>query len=256
MSHPFSEMTTQLSESNVLTAPLPNPMMVTKATEINHFHILAFKKMDEAVNAARKVGELLLEVKKTLKHGEFQSWVETYCSFGVRQSQRYMNAALHKDHAIQALTTKSDTTIDLKNGSTKSQGIWMDGKWQPERGVLYLFNENDATYWVMPSDDEIPHFHICKHYGGKPMPTDQFCPRYTVVADVDDPDLTSQFYVGTRFPLFGAQGVAEVLHSYGLQDIKNSLVFSKSVSDGFSRPFGEPKTQHRYWEKVVNNDQG
>lgn len=225
--------------------------IVTKAEEINRFHSLAFSKAEEAIDAAKNAGELLLEVKKSLQHGQLQRWIETNCQFSVRQAQRYMSVALNKDVPIQALTLKNDTMSHLKTPSTRSEGIWKDGKWKPERGCMYLFKELGSTYWILPSTDEIPHFHVCKHYSGAPMPTDGFYWRYTVVADNHDPDLTSEFYVGTRFPLFGASGVADVLKSYGLKDIRGSLVFGKRTADRFERPFGEPDTEIQYWSDDI-----
>ena len=225
----------------------PINLMAAKADEINRFHALAYGKAEEAIDFAKKAGELLLEVKKSLQHGQFQSWIETHCQFGVRQSQRYMNVALNKDVPIQALTLKSDTMSHLKPPSTRSEGIWKDGKWRPERGCVYLFNEQGSTYWVTPSDHEQPHFHICKHYSGTPMSTEGFYWRYTVFGNNDHEDLTSEFYVGTRFPLLAASGVADVLKSYGLRDIKNSLVSGKVTSNRYERPFGEPDTEIQYW---------
>ena len=225
--------------------------IVSKADQINLIHAIACSKAEEAMNLAKEAGELLLEVKKSLKHGEFQEWLEANCSCSVRQAQRYMSVALNKSVAIQDLTLKNDKMSHLRTPSTRSEGIWKDGKWKPERGCLYLFNENGSTYWILPSKDEIPHFHICKHYSGTPMSTDSLYWRYTVVADNHDPDLTSEFYVGTRFPLFGASGVADVLKSYGLKDIRGSLVFGARTADRFERPFGEPDTEIQYWSDDI-----
>lgn len=222
-----------------------------KADEINLLHALAFSKAMEAIDFAKEAGELLLEVKKKLKHGEFQGWIEANCTCGVRQAQRYMSVALNKSVPIQELTLKNDTMSHLKPPSTRSEGVWKDGKWKPERGCMYLFNEQGSTYWILPSTDDIPQFHVCKHYSGTPMPTDSFYWRYTVVAENHDPDLTSEFYVGTRFPLFGASGVADVLKSYGLKDIRGSLVFGTRTEDRFERPFGEPETEIQYWSDDI-----
>ena len=225
--------------------------IVSKADQINLLHAIACSKAEEAMGLAKEAGELLLEVKKSLRHGEFQEWIEANCSCSVRQAQRYMSVALNKSVPIQELTLKNDTMSHLKPPSRRSEGVWKDGKWRPERGCMYLFNELGSTYWILPSTDDIPHFHVCKHYSGAPMPTDNFYWRYTVVANNHDPDLTSEFYVGTRFPLFGASGVADVLKSYGLKDIRGSLVFGTSTADRFERPFGEPDTEIQYWSDDI-----
>jgi hypothetical protein len=162
-----------------------------------------------------------------------------------------MNVALNKSVPIQELTLKNDTMSYLPQPN-ESKGIWEGDRWLPERGCMYMFkDEQDSCYWILPSTHEIPHFHICKHYSGKPMPTDAFYWRYTVFADIDDEIFTSDFYVGTRFPLFGAKGVDEVLRSYGLKDIKNSMVFGKKTLNRFERPLGEPDTEHQYWDDNI-----
>lgn len=242
---------TNNQNTSSLQAPENSLILMSKqADQINQFHDLARSKLVEAADYVKKAGELLLDVKRTLKHGQFQRWVEENCSCGVRQAQRYMSVALNKSVPIQDLTLKNDTMSYLPPPN-KSNGIWVDGKWRPERGCIYLFKEHGSTYWILPSTDEIPHFHVCKHYAGAPMPTDNFYWRYTVVGNTHDPDLTSEFYVGTRFPLFGASGVADVLKSYGLKDIRKSLVFGKKTADRFDRPFGEPDTEIQYWSDDI-----
>jgi Protein of unknown function (DUF3102) len=245
-------MTSNLPHLTSSASDTHTDLMVSKANEINQLHQQAFTKAKEAIGSARKVGELLLEVKDSLKHGQFHKWIEEHCAFSLRQSQRYMNVALDKPVPIKELAVKSDMMSHLKPPSTKSEGLWKDGKWTPERGCVYLFNDEEGSaYWVTPSDHEIPHFHICKHYSGIPMSPKDFHWRYTVFGDNDQEDLTSEFYVGTRFPLFGASGVAEVLKSYGLKDIKGSLVLGKKTKNRFERPFGEPDAEHRYWEQEI-----
>ena len=243
-SHP-QELSVQTQLNN------PNTI-VSKADQINFIHAIAYSKAEEAMNLAREAGELLLEVKKSLKHGEFQEWVEANCSCSVRQAQRYMSVALNKSVPIQELTLKNDTMSYLPPASTKSEGIWKDGKWRPERGCVYLFKDDEgSTYWVTPSTHETPHFHVCKHYSGVPMPTEGFYVGYTKFGKNDHEDLTSEFYVGTRNPLFGESGVAEVLKSYGLKDIKKSLVSGKVTANRYERPFAEPDEEYQYWSEEI-----
>src|SRR5207249_3631602 len=42
---------------------------------------------------ARRCGELLLEVKRRLSHGEFLPWLTTLCAVSVRSAQSYMQIA-------------------------------------------------------------------------------------------------------------------------------------------------------------------
>lgn len=83
------------------------------------------------------------------------------------------------------------------------------------------------------------------------MPVKGFYPSYTVFGDVDDPDFTSDFYVGTRYPLFLELGVDGVLKSYGLKDIKKSLLKGYRTNHRFDRPLGEPAVENQYWEEDV-----
>jgi hypothetical protein len=78
------------------------------------------------------------------------------------------------------------------------------------------------------------------------MSTDGFYRRYTIFSVVNDPDLTSKFYVGTTTPL-GWIGVGNVLMSYGLKDIEKSLINGVSAKHRYERPFGEQPTENWYW---------
>ena len=63
------------------------------AAEINAEHERAFGKAREAIEHARRAGELLLETKAAVGHGEWLPWVAANCSFSARQVQRYMTIA-------------------------------------------------------------------------------------------------------------------------------------------------------------------
>lgn len=241
-------MTNNQSPSSIQTSKTSLISLSTQADQINQFHAQAYARAEEAIGFAKKAGELLLEVKNSLKHGQFQQWIEENCSCGVRQAQRYMNVALDKAVPIHELTLKSDTMSHLKPARVKSLNVTDDEKWIPERGYVYLFkDEEGSTYWVTPSTHETPHFHICKLYSGTPMSTEGFYWRYTVFGNNDYPELTHDHYIGTRFPLFSAKGVEGVLKSYGLKDIKKSLLSAKATENRYERPFGEPDTEIQYW---------
>ena len=63
------------------------------AREINEEHKLAKQFADTAIDHAIRCGQLLVEVKETVPHGEWIPWVSSNCEFSERQSQRYMKAA-------------------------------------------------------------------------------------------------------------------------------------------------------------------
>ena len=217
----------------------------TIITEINKHHTNAMKQAKEAVESAKAAGELLLQVKATLPHGAWTSWLKDHLNVSDRQAQRYMSIAKGNPVPLRNLAGKTDTVSVLQTNA-KSKGIWKNGKWEPERGCIYLFKEDGGTYWVLPSSVEGMWFHVCKHYHGPRMSTDGFTRHHTIFSTVNDPDLTSKFYVGTTTPL-GWIGVGDVLKSYGLIDIEKSLVQGKPIDKSYERPFGEPSSENWYW---------
>ena len=78
------------------------------------------------------------------------------------------------------------------------------------------------------------------------MSTSGFRREWTIFSKVTDPDLTSEFYVGTTRPL-GYIGVEGVLKSYGLKNFEKSLIIGKQTQHGFESPFGEPESENWYW---------
>lgn len=61
--------------------------------EINREHELAQSNAKAAVEHAVRCGQLLLEQKKRLEHGEFDTWIKTNCKFARSTATRYMTAA-------------------------------------------------------------------------------------------------------------------------------------------------------------------
>ena len=50
----------------------------------------AIASIKNGLEADREIGELLLQAKTALPHGQFTQWVEVNCQFGMRQAQRRM----------------------------------------------------------------------------------------------------------------------------------------------------------------------
>ena len=218
--------------------------------EINRLDQLARTTASEAVELARQAGILLLKVKDELPHGEFTKWLKANVTVSQRQAQRYMAVAQGKPISIRALTVKNDTVSLLDSQKKTSQG-----KWIPEDGFMYLFKDAEgSTYWVTPSIEPAGGFHVCKHYNGERLSSKDFFLRYTVLSEVHDEDFTSQYYIGTRRPVSVKYGVDSVLHSYGLDDIKNSLLTERKC-ESFDRPVGEPDPQYWYWDVRHPEDQ-
>jgi len=221
--------------------------------EINRLHMLANQTASSAIDYARSAGLLLLEVKQGMKHGKFLHWVSDNAKVSLRQAQRYMAVAQGKTIPLRRLIEKSDTVSHLKKDYKYSKGVWVDGVWQPEPGFFYLFNDGASAYWVTPSAECEASFHVCKHYSGDKQSSAGFYWRYTIFSTVDDPDLTSEFYMGTRFALLSRSGVAGVLESYGLSNLKEALQFG-CKDDGTERPFCEPPASNWYWNSETPDD--
>lgn len=217
----------------------------TIITQINSHHQLAIKQAKDAVTNAKAAGLLLLQVKASMPHGKWTDWLKANVEVSDRQAQRYMAAAQGKTVPLRELAGKSDTVSVLKKPN-RSTGVWKNEKWQPEAGCMYLFKESEATYWILPSDAFGLWFHVCKHYSGDRMSTSGFRREWTIFSKITDPDLTSEFYVGTTRPL-GYIGVEGVLKSYGLQNFAKSLVLGKQIQQGFESPFGQPGSENWYW---------
>lgn len=217
----------------------------TIINQINIHHKNARKHFNDAVESAKAAGALLLQVKASLPHGMFTTWLNDNIDVSERQVQRYMAAAKGKNIPLLLSVDKNDMVSVLQT-TVQSKGIWKNGKWEPEAGCMYLFNEDGASYWVLPCTEGCKWFHVSKLYDGPRMSTDGFYRHYTIFSVVDDPDLTSKFYVGTTTSL-GWVGVGDVLKSYGLKDIEKSLVKGKPAKHRYERPFGEQSPENWYW---------
>lgn len=213
--------------------------------QFNRHHENAMRLANGAVDSAKAAGQLLLLAKKVTPHGCWIKLLETDLNVSPRQAQRYMAIAQGKAAPLRELTGKNDTVSYLED-SNRSSGIWKNGKWRPEAGCMYLFKEDGASYWVQPSTESGLWFHVCKHYSGEKMSTDGFKRQWTIFGKVTDPDLTSQFYVGTTRPL-GYIGVEGVLTSYGLKNLKDTLQLGTKTDQSFEGPFGEPSSDNWYW---------
>ena len=78
------------------------------AARINEEHSRAFEKAQDALNHARMAGELLIEAKGLLKHGEWGNWLAENVSFSESTAQNYMRLAKNWDRLV-----KSPTVGDL-----------------------------------------------------------------------------------------------------------------------------------------------
>ena len=87
----------------------------TLAREIKEAHDAAATAMRESLRHARRAGELLIEVKDQLPHGEFGPWIDAHCGFGWRTANLYMRIA----HEWEKLVAENSQRIaNLTLGET------------------------------------------------------------------------------------------------------------------------------------------
>ncbi len=67
--------------------------LLTPAIEINEAHRLARSFAETAVEHAIRCGQLLLEKKAAMRHGEWIPWIEANCEFDRFSAAKYMKAA-------------------------------------------------------------------------------------------------------------------------------------------------------------------
>lgn len=70
-------------------------LVVSVADEINQEHELFTTSMRTSLDHAIRCGQLLIEQKERLEHGEWLPWVMENCAFSERHAQRYMELALN-----------------------------------------------------------------------------------------------------------------------------------------------------------------
>jgi len=88
--------------------------IILPADSINEAHRLAKASAETAVEHAIRCGQLLIERKSQIPHGDWQTWVAENCEFSERQSRRYVQAAKR--------TPASDLSSDEK--LALSREIW------------------------------------------------------------------------------------------------------------------------------------
>lgn len=206
--------------------------------EINRLHQLAHQLAADAVVNAVAAGDLLLEAKRELKHGQFQQWVKKTVNVSLRQAQRYMAAAEGKRLALTRLLISGKNDMVSHLVEADDQGTVLDGTWCPRLGHHYMYADDTAAYWVVP-DSNSKGFHIsksCQTPRDPNVPPEQY-------ADPDDPYDEREWdgmssYDGTKHPV-AQKFVGKYLKYFGLND-PTAVVWESWIAEGLERPFGEP----------------
>ena len=79
-----------------MTAGLPNTSnrLPVLAAEINQSHVLAMQHSGRAVQHALRCGDLLIEAKAKIPHGQWLPWLRQNVDFSERSVQAYMRVAV------------------------------------------------------------------------------------------------------------------------------------------------------------------
>ena len=209
----------------------------THGQEIRRLHLLAHQTASDAIEYAKSAGTLLLEVKKGMKHGKFQRWVNDNVKVSMRQAQRYMAVAQGKTIPLRRLIEKNDTVSLFKKSD--DQGRIIEGNWVPTLGYCYVYCADQATFWVVPDDVQPQYVHISKLYQTERdsnVPPKQF-------ANPDDPyderewDGMSRIDC-TKNPV-GINYAHEYLRRFGFESL-STVKWESWKTPGSPRPFGTP----------------
>jgi hypothetical protein len=66
-----------------------------------------------SVTHAMEVGDLLIEAKRRVGHGNFEAWLGTHCQLSFRTARRYMGMAKDRAKIEAQLATKTANLADL-----------------------------------------------------------------------------------------------------------------------------------------------
>jgi hypothetical protein len=131
------------------------------APAINEQHRLAIAKARDAIEHARRAGELLLRVKAALPHGAFLQWLAANVDVTPRQAQRYMAAALGKPMPVRAI--KYDAVSQLPEREAAFVPMSGCAMWtRADRAVFFVEQSEDTGYFhasrvETPGADDVVH---------------------------------------------------------------------------------------------------
>jgi hypothetical protein len=131
------------------------------ATKINAEHQAALGKAREAIEHARRAGELLLQVKADVGHGGFLAWVAENVHCSARQAQRYMTLAenwseiqLKYDTASHLTLTGALRLIDRRGGATEVERAQiLERRFEDLRTEIFLLDRAADSILADPNAD-------------------------------------------------------------------------------------------------------
>ena len=219
-----------------------NDIQPSIAIELNKLHELAIGTARQAVDYAKQAGELLLQVKAQLPHGEFGRWRENNTALTERTCQRYMAVAMGKEVSIRTLAGKPDTvsvltddaSVDAAMASQVSDEDFVktlmdlhSPSWMPELGHWYIGQTNHGVYWIVPDVSAPSLFHVSRFYDS-----------------VEQGKGEGDLFDGTRCPIEASQ-VAFQLKRFQLPD-PSKIEWKMKKKEGLNEPFGAPENYCKF----------
>lgn len=120
------------------------------STEINTEHRLARESAESAIQHARRCGQLLLQKKSELQHGQFAEWVTANCEFSYRSARAYMRVA--------ALQNETGSTLPLSSLRQALIQTEPATRWRAPRDKLAERERRQKLAKLMREDD--PNFFV------------------------------------------------------------------------------------------------
>lgn len=107
-------MTRSKSKETDVSAPArPNDAPAHLAEEINQELEKGKEHARLLVEHMLRLGDLLLQAKESVGHGKFYKWLEENCQLKMRQAQRYMKVAQHREIVEKANASRA-THLSLR----------------------------------------------------------------------------------------------------------------------------------------------
>jgi hypothetical protein len=128
--------------------PMEDPLPAL-AAEIENCHQAAYRAAEDALNLALRCGDLLIEAKAKIKHGEWLFWPETNTTVGNRQAQNYIRLAKNRPE-IEAANTQRDSHLPVR------EAIALLAEPKPKAPVLgHILEDDPEGLSAAENDDEL-----------------------------------------------------------------------------------------------------
>ena len=106
-----------------ITADKASTDLSTLANKINHAHADTLTAARTTLEHARRVGDLLIEAKAAVPHGEWLPWMKENVTFSVATAGRYVKVAANWDQVnLSSVTNLTEATALLTEPNAKKNG--------------------------------------------------------------------------------------------------------------------------------------